>query len=292
MKAEYIPLAQTSLDEPWPQDESRQSLLPTTANFVPHPTSPLRTSSRRRYRYVFGSLITVVLLAFYLVVADWVEDIDDLDYSDTPAAQSDAHAAYIPFEPPTHRDTSAAARLRPAQVLPARCREAYFVGGELCYDPDIRPMDVVWTWDNGSDPLLQEAKLRAEDRFSDDDPYRPKNSPRQQRQYRYASPLYVLLPSNLPWIRPSALASRDNDELKHSMRSVLAYFRPYTNHFRLITNDFPIPENLSLPASWRLGQVPQWLDMSQKTWTDENIKLSISHHAEIFNPYYDTSFNR
>ena len=116
-------------------------------------------------------------------------DEDDFDYSDIPAARSDAHPGYISFAPPTTSDASIATRLRPAQVLPVHCREAYLARGEACYDAEVRPIDVVWTWVNGSDPLLQAAKLRAEDRFSDDDPYRPKKSPGQQRQYRYVSSL-------------------------------------------------------------------------------------------------------
>lgn len=84
----------------------------------------------------------------------------------------------------------------------------------------------------------------------------------------------------------------DNDELRHSMRSVVANFRPWTKHFRLLTSDFPMPYNLSFPDDWRLGQVPQWLDESQKRWVDGDIALSVIHHAEIFEDYNDTTFNR
>ena len=88
--------------------------------------------------------------------------------------------------------------------------------------------------------------------------------------------------------------SRDNDELKHSMRSVLLNFRLYTERFHLITSDFQLPatSNLSLPQDWRLGQVPQWLDETQKTWMDEKVALSVIHHAEFFETYSGTTFNR
>lgn len=88
---------------------------------------------------------------------------------------------------------------------------------------------------------------------------------------------------------------RDNDELRHSMRSVLANYRPYTQRFHLITSDFAIPEsisNMSFPESWRLGQVPQWLEMANRDWRDSGIDLNIIHHADIFQPYYGNSFNR
>lgn len=88
------------------------------------------------------------------------------------------------------------------------------------------------------------------------------------------------------------LLCSDNDELKHSMRSVLANFRHYTRQFHVVTSDFTMPYNLSFPKDWRLGQVPQWLDPTQKTWLDDDVALSLIHHAEIFEPYKDTTFNR
>ena len=78
------------------------------------------------------------------------------------------------------------------------------------------------------------------------------------------------------------------------MRSVLANYRPYARHFHLITSDFALPEeayNLSIPESWRLGQLPQWLDMSKGGWRDGEVQLNLIHHAEIFRPYAGNSFN-
>lgn len=165
-KTDYIPLAQSASGEPWPP-----------ADLV----SPAQARSRSRRRVIFGSLLVTVLLAFYFVVADWVDDNDDLDYADTV---SDFHAAYIPFEPPQRNASSRRTRLTPTQELPDHCRDAYMSAGSLCYDPVIPQMDVVWTWVNGSDPLLKEAKLRAESKYAGDDPYRPKSSAGQERQYR------------------------------------------------------------------------------------------------------------
>jgi len=82
------------------------------------------------------------------------------------------------------------------------------------------------------------------------------------------------------------------------MRSVLANFRKYAGRFFLLTSDFPIPvttPNLTLSASWRLGQIPQWLDLAKHTtsgWRDGAVELSMLHHAEIFQPYQGTIFNR
>lgn len=168
MKNDYIPLAQTSSGEPW-----------TPADL--EAPAQARSRSLTRRRVIFGSLLVIVLLAFYFIVAEWVED-SDLDYTDVVP---DYHAAYIPFEPPRRNasfiDTT---RLTPTQELPDDCRDAYMSSGSLCFDPVIEDMDIIWTWVNGSDPLLQKAKLKAESEFAGDDPYRPKASSAQARQYR------------------------------------------------------------------------------------------------------------
>ena len=127
-----------------------------------------------------GLVVTLILV--YVLAAELSEDIPDLDLDD-PELFPDSHAAYLPFEPP-NLNTSRGTRLTPTQVLPDRCRDAFFSSGALCFDPVLPRMDVVWTWVNGSDPLLQAAKLEAESRFADDDPYRPKTSAAQERQYR------------------------------------------------------------------------------------------------------------
>ena len=175
MKNDYIPLAQSSSGETWPPED-----LVTTA----------QARSRTRRRVIFGTLLVTVVLVFYFVVAYWVEDNDDLDYPDTVP---DFHAAYIPFEPPQRNASDIQLRLTPTQELPDDCRDAHISAGSLCYDPVIPDMDVVWTWVNGSDPLLREAKLMAESKFAGDDPYRPKSSANQERQYRSVPATCVVL---------------------------------------------------------------------------------------------------
>ena len=91
------------------------------------------------------------------------------------------------------------------------------------------------------------------------------------------------------------LRCRDHDELRFSLRSVLANFRPYADRFHLLTTDFELPGttgNESVPLDYRLGQVPQWLNTDQRPWSDGHVQLSIKHHAQIFHPYEDNNFNR
>ena len=99
--------------------------------------------------------------------------------------------------------------------------------------------------------------------------------------------------------------SSDHDELRHSLRSVLANFRQYTNNFRILTSDieyphdvsasFPDPNTDSGTGYWRLGLLPQWLETSQSgttEWRDGDVRLSITHHAHFFEPYNRSIFNR
>ena len=53
-----------------------------------------------------------------------------------------------------------------------------------------------------------------------------------------------------------------------------------------------MPPNISYPEDWRLGQVPQWLEVSDGSWVDGDVELSLIHHAELFEEYNDTIFNR
>ncbi|KAI0345638.1 hypothetical protein BDW22DRAFT_1481867 [Trametopsis cervina] len=264
MKYDYHPISQSTSNRQEPLDfEDSQ----------PVPQPPPRFFTRRRV--IFGLLTTVALTALYLAAGELFDYADTLYSEDDPEFVHDFQTAYLPFAPVEHdgqlpdRKTY---KLTPTQELPDDCRDAYFSFGALCYNPVIEPMDVVWTWVNGSDLLLQEAKLLAESRFSSDDPYRPKTSAAQSRQYR------------------------DNDELRHSMRAALENYRTYTRSFNLITTDFALPHDVleangSYDESWRLGQIPQWLDTTTYKWHDGDVPLNIIHHADIFNPYTTNSFN-
>ena len=141
------------------------------------------TKRSGRRRFILGTSLVVVLVAGIYLLSGDPSDVDDL-FEDDVEYLPEFQAAYLPFEPPPQNRSVDMARLTPTQVLPDHCRDAYFATGALCYDPDLPSMDVIWTWVNGSDSLLREAKLKAESRFSADDPYRPKTSSNQVRHYR------------------------------------------------------------------------------------------------------------
>lgn len=112
----------------------------------------------------------------------------------------------------------------------------------------------------------------------------------------------ALLFSSHPHPQTHWCTSSDHDELRHSVRSVLANFRPYTNRFRILTSDFDYPEKGAInrsfhapsPGYWRLGLQPQWLETSDNLteWRDGNVELSLTHHAHFFEPYNHSIFNR
>jgi hypothetical protein len=139
-------------------------------------------------------------------------------------------------------------------------------------------------------------------------------------------------------------SNRDHDELRHSLRSALQYFRDSAKKFIILTSDFEFPvsyspfkyllglqkrshasgpthagniarkrnvaveyaedyEDYDEPfATARLGLLPQWLvfDTEEEVnrtqhigrWRDGDVSLEIIHHAEVFNQYDGTVFNR
>ncbi|CCM00622.1 uncharacterized protein FIBRA_02658 [Fibroporia radiculosa] len=218
-------------------------------------------------------LATALSLTLFLLLVSL--GFIDVDFS-TPVVISNS---YIPFEPPLPLPLSSKPCIAPVSDLPLTCLDAHFTNGETCYAEGTLPpvLDVLWTWVNGSDYLLDEAKRIAQSRYSPDDPDRPSRSLTQARLYR------------------------DHDELRYSMRSVLQNFRNYAGRFHLLTADFPMPNamaesyNVTTPESWRVGQIPQWLDLNKRTtagnWNDRRIDLSVKHHAQVFKPYDGTNFN-
>jgi hypothetical protein len=88
------------------------------------------------------------------------------------------------------------------------------------------------------------------------------------------------------------------------MRSVLKHFRRHVRSFRIATADFGMPYyDTPVPmqgepcytnesTSWRLGQMPQFLDAGEGEWRDGDVKLHLSHHAQFTLNYSDTLFNR
>ncbi|KAI0768964.1 hypothetical protein BD413DRAFT_478467 [Trametes elegans] len=263
--ATYIPLTQISPSEY------------TWSPKHPLPSSALRQYfTRRRAVYALVATTSVLTLLLFLRLSfAHGDDYDDFD--DYEPFNVTGQPSYIAIPVRHALPETAQPKLRPTRDLPLDCLDRYYSSGLLCHDSlGPVPMDVLWTWVNGTDPLFAAAKQRAVDRYAPDDPFRPikKNNP--------------------------ARMFRDHDELRHSVRSVLDNFRPYTRHFRILTSDFDYPDqdayHQTFPhpgaGHWRLGLQPQWLESSDSPqWQDGDIQLSLTHHAHFFQPYHDTNFN-
>lgn len=288
------------------------------------------SSSLLRRKGTFFILFAPAVALLFLVVRFYVGDWDDydLDY-DTLVS---LHTSYMPFQvdsqnqtrslplssstlspqPPSPtvvpsaiysqgvtypifqvfpEDAPPPPALRPhSDPLPAECIDAHFTHGAPCFAPGSPKFDFVWTWVNGSDVLEQSAKKAAMHSYSSTDPWRPSSTGTPDRMFR------CVFYARLEWAWSSQPVCSDHDELRHSFRSVLAAFRQHVSRILLLTSDFPVPPpNITLSASWRLSQLPQWLDLAKQTrsgWSDGDVSLDIIHHAEIFQPYYGTNFNR
>ena len=159
--------------------------LPLPAGILDKSSASFPLGWRRRAlqtTFLFVVALSVFLLfeyASYLTGAP--DDLQDTVDSDIPIDHT-LDTAYLPFKPP--QKVSVSRKLKPTQPLPASCLDAHIARGELCHNPAEPKLDVLWTWVNGSDVLLRDAKARIEGGLSDDDPYRPGTSWKQVRQFR------------------------------------------------------------------------------------------------------------
>ena len=281
--ANYIPLTQISPSEFfW---SPKAALAPTHSSWI----------SRKRALLALVAATSLVTLLVFFKISVYHDDftLEDIAFRINPAYQP----SYIAIPVPDALPPAAHPRIRPVRELPTECLERYYASGLSCHDgKGPVPMDIVWTWVNGSDPLFLDARERAANSFDENDPTRPIQSNNPSRMFRYVSLFVFLQP------RPNQCPASDHDELRHSIRSVLANFRPYTTRFHILTSDFDYPDdptNRSFPVPgpgyWRLGLQPQWLETPENDtseWRDGDVRLSLTHHAHFFEPYNQSSFNR
>ncbi|KAG9119574.1 hypothetical protein FRC07_005346 [Ceratobasidium sp. 392] len=188
---------------------------------------------------------------------------------------------YLPFQhQPSNPPTLS---LRNDLDLARSCVDSAISGGALCALGQAPKLDVVWTFANGSGVLHEKwRKVRAVQQSL-------------QRGGTLAPRARTsLADSPRPIAGTEKKLFRDHDELRHSMRSVLQHFRPHTTQFHLITSDFAFPScNPDEYAGWRLGQIPQFLDLRKPyDWNDDGVNLNIVHHAKMFDSGYKyTTFN-
>ncbi|KAF8588240.1 hypothetical protein K439DRAFT_670883 [Ramaria rubella] len=177
---------------------------------------------------------------------------------------------YLVFSPPKFEFHPVDESLSEGRRLPHHCLDAYFTTGVSCHAGPDPPLDVVWTWTNGSDRLVQEDMSYT---VRTTNPKMPTTS------------------------RPNSQLFRNHDELRHSIRSVLKHFVGSTTQLHIVTSDFKLPlpvmdGNVTVHEPHRLGLVPRWLDPERvMEWQDGNVRLGMKYHSEIFRAYNGSSFN-
>ncbi|KAJ7067822.1 hypothetical protein C8F01DRAFT_1115840 [Mycena amicta] len=136
-----------------------------------------------------------------------------------------------------------------AEQLP--CLEQWIAYGKPCSAREIPvQLDVLWTWVNGSEPIL---------------------SATRDKEVAIA-----MEAKKQPGFQPGFLGSRKthfrtHEEMVHSMRSVLNSLPPeLVRRYILITADVSADDTEEL----RFGSVPTWLDL------DSNVQ--VAHHSDIY----------
>lgn len=147
------------------------SPLPALSNRSPASSQP--RSVRRAVQAVF-LLVTVVSALLFLENVSYLSASrgdSQLHGTGNVVTHSASDVFYIRFRPPAK--VSMPRTLRPSLSLPSSCLDSHIATGGLCYNPAEPKLDVVWTWVNGSDELLHDAKTRVETSLPLDNPYRP-----------------------------------------------------------------------------------------------------------------------
>ncbi|KAJ6530414.1 hypothetical protein DFH09DRAFT_1166275 [Mycena vulgaris] len=133
-----------------------------------------------------------------------------------------------------------------AQRLP--CGDQWVSRGKPCVSTDNGTIDAVWTWINGSEPILEDTRERMAE----------------------AS---MKGPRPLPFLGSRQTHFRTHGEMINSMRSVLKSMPSgLVRKYILITADVAAEDTLEL----RLGSIPTWLDLSQ------GAGLAVFHHSDVF----------
>ncbi|KAG8736834.1 hypothetical protein FRC10_008806 [Ceratobasidium sp. 414] len=145
-------------------------------------------------------------------------------------------------------------------------------------------IDLVWTWVNGSSPLLE---ITRGDRAAEISGV----SNQGETMAGLAAKLFrqVAVPSPL---------------LRHSVRAALKHFIHDASSFFLIGSDLPVSvrdaDGAPTTTEARVGQLPSWLALEEMgvdgTFTDwdrtgKQTRFRVNHHRDIFSNYSGTVFN-
>lgn len=291
----------------------RYSLLPTSPDGLPAPASSNNTgSSKQHHSSSFFRLsstrissrrsVVVIVCSLFLLycystgrisyfrdVAVGVQRIQDscadqlptlvqpgelIRFNDEDGQTLDNY--YVPlrstFDP---APKAVAETTSPAQGASYACLDDHIALGRTCVSRRGRgahahapqQLDVVWTYVNSTDPIHVDSYQDHVDHLR-----------------AHGLKAYV------PPAKKNAM--REFDELRYSVRSVLANFRRTAGRLWVVTSDFPFP-GCDGRSGWRVGQVPRWLSQRERnlneTWRDGGTELQLLHHSDVFEPLGNAS---
>ncbi|KAF8327155.1 uncharacterized protein EI90DRAFT_3156249 [Cantharellus anzutake] len=156
--------------------------------------------------------------------------------------------------------------------LTSQCLNDHFEHGETsCFSNTGPKMDVVWTWVNGSDPLIRNDMIEKAKVYHLNPYHRKQNHGMKTNQYR------------------------DHNELQYSMRSAYDHFQSQTRNLYIVSTDVEAPvchKNGSVER-WRLGQLPSSIRQNSRifSWNGSQHELHVFHHGQIFTQPNGSNYN-
>ncbi|ORY69275.1 hypothetical protein BCR35DRAFT_269821 [Leucosporidium creatinivorum] len=245
--------------------------------------------------FVLGVLIVMMQIPLPSPTARWglVGEID-LDATWDQLFNA-SRAGWRPYEPikKLAKGQEMEMKLTSGETWSDSCLEEWMGRGKLCASlkglREQEKVDLLYTWTNGSDPLLSSWRIELT---------------------RSQASLNGRVRPELVKIKEITTRKhfREHDELRFSLRSAIASFLPNSiNKIRLLTADLPVgtllhdivarntPSQsstagasapLPLVSTSRVGQVPTWL--SSTNLTNAEPPLEVVHHYSIFDDVGNT----
>jgi UDP-N-acetylglucosamine-lysosomal-enzyme len=134
-------------------------------------------------------------------------------------------------------------------------------GIDMSHRMSVPPVDIVYTWVNGSDPVLQAQLAKYKQSDESEAILQSKHEDPEIADHLAPIPINSTSKSNMKQEENTWSGSnrfRDNEELQYSLRSVFKY-APWIRRIFIVTS----------------GQVPSWLNIA-------NPRVTIVQHSDIF----------
>lgn len=290
--APYVPLSQASQST-----DSHGLLAEELAGDVPFEESdddspPWPSSNKRPKSRAWIVLLVVVVSAGFVAVGYYavlaLED-DDGAVASYDHDQVASTTGWAPYQVSPESSRSALYAEGPSRPTRAQrlfspdCADAWISRGRVCpamaeqlrsgtERGDTGAVDVLWTWVNGSDPVLEPIREAA---AAETGGGRWNKRSNVRRTYSISASRAVRKP-----LGDATRHFREHNELMYSMRSVLSTLpSSVVRAFHLFTSSLPSEEGYRN----RIGHVPTWLDWDGiRRGEHVGPKVEVHHHFDTF----------